>query len=165
MTNNIRVELCPVEDWQRFKRIRLESLLKNRESFGTTYETASKWPELTWPDQVKNLPTFIASFNGDDIGVVRLGEDDKNKDHCWLISMWVDVRARGQGVGDLLIESLIDFAREQRYKKIFLDVGDFNSHAIKLYERNGFKFNGISSQMPSPQEQISESQMELILSE
>jgi len=46
--------------------------------------------------------------------------------------------ARGQGVGTKLIDALMDFAKNENFKKITLEVIDTNQRALKLYERLGF---------------------------
>lgn len=51
----------------------------------------------------------------------------------------VDKNMRGQGVGSLLLESVFDFAKQNNYKTIRLDVVDTNPRARKLYERMGFE--------------------------
>ena len=55
-----------------------------------------------------------------------------------LISMWVAPFARGRGVGDALVAALIDSARVQDVRKIFLDVVASNERAEALYRRNRF---------------------------
>ncbi len=51
----------------------------------------------------------------------------------------VTSRARGMGVGTLLIHQIIEKSRELDLDKIRLDVIDENPRAKKLYERFGFK--------------------------
>ena len=46
---------------------------------------------------------------------------------------------RGKGIGGKLLKELAEYARENRYEKIRLDVIDTNPGAKKLYERVGFK--------------------------
>lgn len=59
-----------------------------------------------------------------------------------LISMYVAPFARGQGVGDALIQSVIQWAKERRARRLILDVVDGNRHAIALYRRHGFADEG-----------------------
>ncbi|MCX7858824.1 MAG: GNAT family N-acetyltransferase [Chloroflexus sp.] len=51
----------------------------------------------------------------------------------------VDKNLRGQGIGSLLLEAIFDFAKQNNYKTIRLDVVDTNPSARKLYERMGFE--------------------------
>ena len=59
-----------------------------------------------------------------------------------LTSLWVDPRARGRGVGDQLVISVTDWARDSGYKQLVLWVTEGNQHAEALYERNGFTRTG-----------------------
>jgi len=45
---------------------------------------------------------------------------------------------RGQGVGTQLFDALVDYAKENGYQAIRLDVIDTNPHARRLYDRLGF---------------------------
>ncbi len=63
--------------------------------------------------------------NGDDVAQLR-----------WLI---VDACARGNGLGEKLVETAVTFAKEKQYKKIILMTTDFLTPARKLYEKFGFK--------------------------
>jgi ribosomal protein S18 acetylase RimI-like enzyme len=45
----------------------------------------------------------------------------------------------GLGLGKLLLEHAIDFAKQQEKKYIWLGVWEYNQRAISFYERNGFE--------------------------
>ena len=51
----------------------------------------------------------------------------------------VDAEQRSLGIGTLLLEAVIQFAREHGYQTVRLDVVDTNPHARRLYEWMGFK--------------------------
>lgn len=50
---------------------------------------------------------------------------------------------RKQGIGNKLLEVLINMANNNNKKEIILEVNNKNLAAIKLYEKNGFKNIGI----------------------
>ena len=54
-------------------------------------------------------------------------------------SLAVDKSYRGQGIGTMLIEGVIEFARQNGYSEVLLEVVDTNPKAKVLYERMGFK--------------------------
>lgn len=56
--------------------------------------------------------------------------------------------ARGKGVGTMLFEALINYARAQNYPTITLDVIDTNKRALQLYERLGFAIKKRSKLWP-----------------
>lgn len=50
----------------------------------------------------------------------------------------VDSDFRGQGIGSLLLDQIITYAKENNFESIRLDVIDSNPRARKLYESKGF---------------------------
>lgn len=50
----------------------------------------------------------------------------------------VDEKYRGQGIGSLLFDALFQFAQDQNYRTIRLDVIDTNPDAKRLYQKLGF---------------------------
>jgi putative acetyltransferase len=57
-------------------------------------------------------------------------------------SMAVHPRARGQGIGKLLLGRVEDFASANGYKRLLLNTTPFVNRAIRLYEAFGFGFTG-----------------------
>ncbi len=57
------------------------------------------------------------------------------------LSIGVAPSHRGRGIGSLLLEALIEAAREQRYHALSLSVEPDNP-ARRLYERHGFRVIG-----------------------
>jgi GNAT superfamily N-acetyltransferase len=81
---------------------------------------------------------------GEAVGMVSATEPRAGD--VWLVSMWVDPVARGQGVGDLLIQFVVEWAQAWGACRVRLGVWDGNTAAIGLYERNGFVDGGASQQ-------------------
>ena len=147
----------------RLRRIRLAALADAPDAFGTTLAEASCWPDERWVQQLQNLQTFVAVHEDHDLGMVRGEPDHDDRTTLWLISLWVAPSARGIGVGDALVQTLIAFARDRGLRRVLLEVADRNSHAIALYERHGFVANGSRGALPPPREHIQEHQWELRL--
>lgn len=64
-------------------------------------------------------------------------------DEVELISMWVAPSARGQGIGDALIDALTAYAIEHGAGRVLLAVRETNRQAIALYQRHGFVDAGL----------------------
>ena len=71
--------------------------------------------------------------------VLSLFERPHTDDELLMDGICVDKEMRGQGIGSLLLEAIYDFAKENDYKTIRLDVVDTNPKARKLYEKIGFE--------------------------
>src|SRR5262249_15582808 len=56
-----------------------------------------------------------------------------------LAKMAVSTEARGRGYGDLLIKSVIDFARQAGAERLILVSNTRLKPAIALYQKHGFK--------------------------
>ena len=63
--------------------------------------------------------------------------------HVADFSVYVDRRWRGQGVGRVLLERLVELGRELGYHKLVLSAFPFNAAGVALYERLGFRTVGI----------------------
>ena len=56
-----------------------------------------------------------------------------------LLKIAVEKTARGNGIGDLLMEAVLDYTEEKGFKAVFLEVRVGNIAATRLYEKYGFK--------------------------
>ena len=60
-----------------------------------------------------------------------------------ILNLCVDVATQCQGLGSLLLQEVLNFARTQDVQRMFLEVRPSNAVAIRLYERAGFNRLGI----------------------
>lgn len=151
----MEIERLSETDWCRLKRIRLAALKDAPDAFGTTIESARELPDDAWRRQAADLPTFIATLDGSDVGMVRVAAEASERDAC-LISMWVSPPARGLRLGEQLANAVLDWARDGGFSRLVLDVADNNARAIALYERLGFMPTGETSTYPPPRSHIAE---------
>ena len=160
----VRLDRLTPEHVSRLRSIRLRALSDAPDAFGSTFEEAAARQPAGWAKQLRDLPTFVAVRDGRDVGMVRCARDATVTDTAWLISMWVAPEARRTGVGSLLVDGVIDWARSTSVSRLLLDVADDNAPAIALYARKGFEPNGEAGSLPAPREDIREHQRELRLS-
>lgn len=64
-------------------------------------------------------------------------------DHVADFSIYIDRRARGRGVGAVLIDHLERLARALDYHKLVLAMFPWNEAGVALYERGGFRHVGV----------------------
>ncbi|MCV2484170.1 GNAT family N-acetyltransferase [Flavobacterium sp. SH_e] len=89
---------------------------------------------------------FSAVLNDEVLGVCALIKSGGKDFDYELAKMAVSPKAQGKGVGNLLAESAIKWAKEKGASKIYLESNTKLQPAIKLYEKLGFKeITGISS--------------------
>jgi len=98
--------------------------------------------EERWRARLTEVPlNIVARLNGKPAGMIGAINGDQGS-AVELISMWVAPFARGHGIGDALIQSVVSWAKVQNAERIVLAVRDDNSHAIALYARRGFVDTG-----------------------
>ena len=71
-------------------------------------------------------------------GMEALYEDVTDGD-CYIVELAVTSDQRGKGIATSVIGNIIDFARDEGFRRVTLFVSDRNETAHKLYEKMGFK--------------------------
>lgn len=107
---------------------------------GTVYydETTDHLPEVF---KTKRSTYFVAELDGEIIGgggiypTANLPEGT-----CELVKLYLSPKARGKGLGKLLMEKCIAAAKELGYKKIYLETMPELIIAIPMYEKLGFTY-------------------------
>ena len=61
-------------------------------------------------------------------------------DTCELVKMYLLPPARGKGIGRLLIEKCLDFAKKAGYGRVYLETMPELKKAIHVYEKFGFTY-------------------------
>lgn len=115
-------------------------------AFGSSYEREIEAPEQRWRQGLKDRTRFVAEVDGVVAGTVSGGDADAAGSSA-MTAMWVDPRYRRQGVGDLLVKTVVDWARSAGYHEMLLWVADGNANAERLYERHGFGRTGAVQEM------------------
>lgn len=133
------------DEWRAWRELRLEALREAPSAFGSTL---AQWQgegdtEARWRARLSDVPfNAIAEIDGTAAGIAS-GTALSPDGTVELISMWVAPFARGRGVGDALIDAVVQWARAQRANRVALAVVPQNAHAIALYTRHDFTPNGI----------------------
>ncbi|MFM9911597.1 MAG: GNAT family N-acetyltransferase [Chitinophagaceae bacterium] len=91
--------------------------------------------------QTKGSIYFVAEGNGEVLGGAGLFRSDGLPEGMVeLVKMYLLPKARGIGLGKLLIEKVILFAKESSYKKIYIETMPELKQAMKVYEKFGFRY-------------------------
>lgn len=62
------------------------------------------------------------------------------EDTCELVKMYLLPQSRGLGIGKLLIEKCLSFAKQAGYKKVYLETLPELKKAIHVYEKFNFEY-------------------------
>jgi GNAT superfamily N-acetyltransferase len=138
-------------DWPALRDIRLAALRDAPDAFASTYEEQVVFTEADWRERIARGGTFLAYVPevGASEPVGLAGGYQQGPGTVGLISMFVRPRARGRGVGEALIATVLDWARARNATSVHLWVTETNRHARLLYERCGFSPTGERQPVPS----------------
>lgn len=59
---------------------------------------------------------------------------------CELVKMYLLPEARGLGLGKLLIDKALDYARQAGYRQVYLETMPELKKAVSVYEKFGFRY-------------------------
>ncbi|MFC0270571.1 GNAT family N-acetyltransferase [Metabacillus herbersteinensis] len=136
------------EDAILYRELRLKALQYHPDAFGSSYEEEKG---LTANDYGKRfgIPEAITlgAFEEEKlVGVVTLVIETKVKlkHRATIFAMYVAPSHRGQKIGQLLMEAVINEARKfEEIEQIYLTVVTTNQSAKKLYTAMGFEVFGL----------------------
>jgi ribosomal protein S18 acetylase RimI-like enzyme len=165
------LQVVPVDDtnWKVYREVRLDALRGAPRAFWTTHAEAAGRSDDEWRQLVTQPPersrTWLALRDGRPAGMVgSFRPPDHPEGECILVGMWVDPAARGLGVGELLVRTVLEAAAEQGLHRVVLEVAHENGPAVALYQRLGFVPTGRTGAMPHDSS-ITEFEMEYLLSD
>lgn len=121
--------------------MRLASLREAPYAFGSTFEAEVGAGEERWRAGISGRARFVAEAEGKVVGTVGGGESTL-RGTAALTSLWVEPSARGRGVARILVDCVLDWAKESGYENVVLWVVGGNFGAERLYERRGFTRTG-----------------------
>ena len=117
---------------------------RQREQLGLV---AAYFDDETWEAELSALPGAYAATEGGALllarqrdvalGCVALRQHDDES--CEMKRMYVDDAGRGQGIGRVLAEAVIQRARDLGYRQMCLDTSVEQREAIGLYRSLGFE--------------------------
>lgn len=81
---------------------------------------------------------FFAELNGEIVGTVAI--DRMNQEECEVLKFGVKESAQGNGIGTILMEKLLEVAKEEGYKKVHLCSNHELESALYIYKKLGFEF-------------------------
>jgi ribosomal protein S18 acetylase RimI-like enzyme len=138
--DEIRVRRIGLDDWPLWRKLRLQALEEAPYAFSSRL---ADWQgqgdtETRWRGRVSDVPLNIVAEWQETAAGMASGTAPNPDGSVELISMWVAPFARGRGVGDALVNAVIEWAREQQASRVALGVLEGNKRAVAFYRRHGF---------------------------
>jgi len=130
-----------------FKEVRLRALQEAPYAFGSTYAREVQFDDAEWVRRAVKWNGergigFIARDEEVACGIAGSFLDAEDARRAQLISMWTAPMHRRKGVGQMLVESVLGWARSREARVLQLMVTSHNEGAIRFYERLGFVRTG-----------------------
>jgi GNAT superfamily N-acetyltransferase len=132
------------DDWPKLRAIRLEALTDAPEAFGSTYAVAAKLSNYQWRSMIERSLYFLAERDGDVVGMVSGGLNDRHPGTHWLYGMYVTPVARGTQTASLLVDVVAAWARDEGATELYLHVTSIAERARAFYARMGFVATGVN---------------------
>lgn len=106
----------------------------------------NRWTAEHYVDELKNphsimlrVETDVNETIGFIVGRVVPSVDDDLAVDVDIYNIGIEPRHQRSGLGQTLMDALINICREREVRRIFLEVRENNIPAISFYEKNGFR--------------------------
>jgi ribosomal protein S18 acetylase RimI-like enzyme len=148
---NITISKLNIDEWPKYKALRLEALQNDPSSFGQSYNDILKSPDEKWKEQLQKSHNndgsvmFFAKDKDRLVGMLGALWDykEKTKHLAKIVGVYVSPNYRGRGIGKLLMETILKYLNDMpQIEKIKLGVVTKQTTALKMYEKHGFKHVG-----------------------
>jgi RimJ/RimL family protein N-acetyltransferase len=159
----IELERAASGDWERVRALRLQALADSPDAFASTLAQEEGLEPDAWRERLVTAATFLAHVEGEAVGMVTAAPFRGRPEAAGLFGRWVAPDWRGTGAADRLVETVIDWARTEGFRRVVLEVADENAAAIALYRRLGFERTGATATLPAPRTHITEHERTLVL--
>ncbi|GAA3879182.1 GNAT family N-acetyltransferase [Saccharothrix violaceirubra] len=127
------VRALDIDEWPVWRTLRLAALIDSPDAFEASYEYWAQADEERWRKRLaKPSLNAVATLDGEEVGMVTGSPIEERVE---LLSLWVAPEVRGQGVGDALVRTVVEYAGR---RPVSLQLAESNTHARALYLRNGF---------------------------
>jgi len=143
----IALELISPQNAPIFKDIRLRALQDSPTAFSSTFAEESKLTDADWVKRATQwsgarsigyLALDDRAAVGIAVGIISQSEPSRAD----LVSMWVASTHRRKGIGRMLVDAVVVWARSQNAQGLWLLVTSDNHTAINFYQRLGFSLTG-----------------------
>jgi len=157
----------PVERWREYRELRLRALKTDPQAFGQSWEEAVKHPEERWRERLIDAAQgkswlVFAERDGELIGMSGAFQwpEDIEANRAMIIAVFVDESARGHGLGERLMQAVMEELRAAGLASAILAVNPIQTAAVRLYEKMGFRVIGTEFNLMGTGKECEETVME-----
>jgi ribosomal protein S18 acetylase RimI-like enzyme len=131
-------------EWEIYRDLRLRALADSPDAFGATLVDAEARPQSFWSERLQSgLDSGLdrplcALFDGEPVGLAWALIEPTDLEQAHLFQMWVAPQHRGRGLGRMLLEEVVAWARASDARSLTLSVTRTSSAATRMYLEAGF---------------------------
>jgi GNAT superfamily N-acetyltransferase len=122
----LRISRLGPEEWRIYRDVRLAALLDAPHAFGSTLEDERRVTPAGWRRRLADRAQYVARLDDEVVGTAG-GVTTARGGGAELVSMWVHPTARGQGVGDGLVATVLAWAAGRGCDQVRLWVSEGTS--------------------------------------
>jgi ribosomal protein S18 acetylase RimI-like enzyme len=148
MNNKPNVRPFAAHEWNVYKDLRLCALTDSPDAFGSTLAKEQVRTDGEWMKRIEKGATsgwdlpLLAEVDGMPAGLAWGRIESEHPDEANLYQVWVAPSYRRLGIGQILLDTVIAWAKAKNAKYLELGVTYADSPAMRLYVRAGFKPTG-----------------------
>jgi ribosomal protein S18 acetylase RimI-like enzyme len=168
MKNQPNIRPFAPHEWKKYKNLRLQALTDSPDAFGRTLAEEQSLVNEDWRKRLLkgtasdwDLP-LLAEIDGEPVGLAWGHIEVAAPYIVHLYQVWVAQNHRRIGIGEMMMNAVISWAKEKKANCIELSVACADGSAVRLYERAGFKPTGRIEPL-RPGSRIMSQEMRLIL--
>jgi phosphinothricin acetyltransferase len=138
------VDAMRAADWDRVRQICVEGIATGNATFETEAPCWEKWNASHRPDC-----RFVARDAGEVVGWAALSPVSSRCVYAGVaeVSIYVGERARGRGVGRMLLRALVEASERVRIWTLQAGIFPENPASIELHKRAGFRIVGVREKL------------------
>jgi ribosomal protein S18 acetylase RimI-like enzyme len=138
--SSLRVDILPEHEWSRLRSIRLTALHDDPAAFLSNHKDEAAFGEQQWREEFSRGQWNVMVGDDQEIGLLGVTrEPTMPKEECYLEYLWVAPEFRRDGVGSLLLRTVLNRLRDSGGRTVWLYILDGNEVAMHLYKRFGFQ--------------------------
>ncbi len=146
----IKILTAKSEDWELIQKLNNQVFLHDQENDDDL--------DINWPFTPKGIEyykkladgkygkCYIAYLEDKPVGYVALAIKDfgyRKSKYVEIENIGINPEYRSQGIGKLLVDETVKWAKEQKATKLFVSAYWNNKKAINFYKKNGFYESGL----------------------
>lgn len=134
------LKLLDPDDFEIFKRIRLEALRAVPEAFASSAAEWESLPDEEWRRRLTNTPVVVSFQDREPVGLMGLMRQPASKmaHRATIVMVYLRGSERGGGHAVAMLNLLLDHARALDIRQVELAVSAENQAAMRFYLREGF---------------------------